>query len=216
MTSPLNASIMRLTRRAEANDPSSLVATFVDVGSLTSLLTSRDHQVIFGRRGTGKTHALTYLAESLPSDADMAIFIDMRQLGSSVGMYSDEAIPLSERGTRLLLDILEIIQNELVDVALQDAYADQRSSEALPLLDQLADQMSKVRVEGPVEREESVTNEEALENSVGLELGSRPSLSLQGGDTSRYSAGARTKQSGVERHTVHFGATGRQLKRFAE
>src|SRR5688572_9615948 len=106
MTSALNASIMRLTRRAEANDPASLVATFVDVGSLTSLLTSRDHQVIFGRRGTGKTHALTYLAESLPSNEDMAVLIDMRQLGSSVGMYSDETIALAERGTRLLLDLL--------------------------------------------------------------------------------------------------------------
>jgi hypothetical protein len=213
MTSALNASIMRLTRRAEANDPASLVATFVDVGSLTSLLTSRDHQVIFGRRGTGKTHALTYLAESLPSTEDMAVLVDMRQLGSSVGMYSDETIPLAERGTRLLLDVLEVIQNNLVDAALEGAYAKQQVGEALPLLDGLADQMSRVRIEGSVEREASIANEQSSEDSTGLALSPRPSIALQDKELTRYATEARTKHSGVERHAVHFGATGRHLSK---
>jgi hypothetical protein len=38
-----------------------LVDTFIDVGPLLTLLRSDDLQIVGGRRGTGETHALTYL-----------------------------------------------------------------------------------------------------------------------------------------------------------
>lgn len=61
----INNSFMRLPKRAEMSDRAKLVATFVDVGPLFTLLSSRDHQLIYGRRGTGKTHAMSYLAETV-------------------------------------------------------------------------------------------------------------------------------------------------------
>ena len=59
----INLSLMRLSRRSEKVDSEALVRTFVDVGPLFNLLSIVDNQILFGRRGTGKTHALRYLAE---------------------------------------------------------------------------------------------------------------------------------------------------------
>ena len=42
-----------------------LVETFVDAGTLFASLASPDHQILSGRRGTGKTHALSYLEAQL-------------------------------------------------------------------------------------------------------------------------------------------------------
>ena len=54
----INRAFMQLVRRSDRLDRNRLVETFVDVGPLFTLLSSADHQIIFGRRGTGKTHAL--------------------------------------------------------------------------------------------------------------------------------------------------------------
>lgn len=56
--SPVNVALGRLLRRAEDEEPERLAETFVDVGTLFARLSTRDSQIIFGRRGTGKTHAL--------------------------------------------------------------------------------------------------------------------------------------------------------------
>jgi hypothetical protein len=63
MVSKTNEAFMQFDRRAESSDPGKLVATFVNVGALATLISVRDHQIIFGRRGTGKTHALQYLKD---------------------------------------------------------------------------------------------------------------------------------------------------------
>jgi hypothetical protein len=60
----LDDALMRLTRRAEASDPAKLIQAFVDAEPLLTLLFTTDHQVIYGRRGTVKTHALLYLFET--------------------------------------------------------------------------------------------------------------------------------------------------------
>ena len=165
VTTEINAALLRLTRRADQSDPVNLVQTFVDVGPLLALLTSRDHQLLYGRRGTGKTHALTYLAESKRHEAtEQAILIDLRSIGSSGGLYADSNLPLTERGTRLLVDTLAAIHDQLTDYALEGAYSGETSGQALSLLDQLADSIARVRVVGPVEVEshrQSETSEQA-------------------------------------------------------
>lgn len=51
-----------LNKRAEKTDRHALIASFVDVGPLGAVLSTIDNQILCGRRGTGKTHALTYLS----------------------------------------------------------------------------------------------------------------------------------------------------------
>jgi Cdc6-like AAA superfamily ATPase len=59
----LNRLLMRVTRRAEKSTVEYLTRTFVPVEPVPVLLESVDNQVIYGRRGTGKTHLLKYIAE---------------------------------------------------------------------------------------------------------------------------------------------------------
>jgi len=145
MVAPLSHAFMKLSRRAETNDRSKLVATFVNVGPLFPLLSSRDHQVMYGRRGTGKTHALLYLAETVQAKGDVAIYIDMRTMGSSGGTYSDHNIPLAERATRLLLDTLGAFYDSLFEYIISRAEEIDLSS-IETLLDRLASTISEVRV----------------------------------------------------------------------
>ena len=109
MNKEINIALLRLTKRAEMSEPQTLVGTFVDTGMLQALLTSRDHQIIYGRRGTGKTHALLYLAETKRQAGDICVYVDMRTIGSSVGIFADDTIPLAERATRLLRDTLDSV-----------------------------------------------------------------------------------------------------------
>jgi hypothetical protein len=102
----MNLASLKLQRRAEQGDPDVLVQTFVDVGSLFSLLSTQDHQILYGRRGTGKTHALHYLRARVEENGDVPAYIDLRSIGSAGGIYGDPSVPLTERGTRLLSDVL--------------------------------------------------------------------------------------------------------------
>src|SRR4051812_33109293 len=68
--SPLNTAILNIQRRAEAAEADRIDRTFVDVGFFPMLATT-DHQIVYGRRGIGKTHALQYLAESVRERGDL-------------------------------------------------------------------------------------------------------------------------------------------------
>src|SRR5271166_5670996 len=97
----VNTAFVGISRRAEAVDRKTLVQTFVDLGPLIPVLSSRDHQIVYGRRGTGKTHALLYVTEQLKTDRTIPVYVDLRNMGSSGGMYSDTQIPVTQRATRL-------------------------------------------------------------------------------------------------------------------
>ena len=101
-----NLAFLKIAKRAERQDDGVLRKTFVDSGSVLAVLTSVDHQVIFGRRGTGKTHLLTVIRQAFQSKGQVAIQVDMRNLGSAGGIYSDPTIPITQRATRLLVDVL--------------------------------------------------------------------------------------------------------------
>jgi len=91
----INSAFVGISRRAESVDRKTLVQTFVDLGPLIPVLKSRDHQIVYGRRGTGKTHALLYVAEQLRGEQVLPVYIDLRNMGSSGGIYADPQIPLN-------------------------------------------------------------------------------------------------------------------------
>ncbi|WP_100814360.1 type IV secretion system DNA-binding domain-containing protein [Microbacterium lacus] len=51
--------------------------TFVDSG-IIDVLDSVDHQVLYGRRGTGKTHAFSFLGSEIRTRGDIALYVDLR------------------------------------------------------------------------------------------------------------------------------------------
>src|SRR5262245_24598969 len=103
----LNRMSMQIAKNAANMDTVKAKKTIAELGDIVSYLEIPEHQVIFGRRGSGKTHALRFLAERVHEDHDIPIYVDMRQIGSSGGLYGDPRVPLSERATQLLMDILE-------------------------------------------------------------------------------------------------------------
>jgi hypothetical protein len=211
MASPINRALMRLPKRAESNELETLVQTFVDVGPLFTLLSSQDHQIFYGRRGTGKTHALLYLGEHVNREGGRAIYVDLRKIGSTGGIYADSSIALAERGTRLLLDVLGCIHNELVDFVLDRSYvdADYDPTVSLRLLDRLAESITEVRVVGDVTMEEArssgMSNSE--DASIALGVSSTPEISVRfGSNEGTYrEATTRSSTSGELVHRVHFG-----------
>ena len=209
---------MRFTRRAEVVDRSQLLETFVDAGPLMALLKSRDHQVIYGRRGTGKTHALSYLVEDRSRHGEATAYVDLRTLGSSGGIYADPNIPLSERATRLLLDTLAAVHDRLIDYALTENL---NLSQVGPILDSLADAMTEVTVVGTVEREQEAASESELTASKSTDLtadasGLSASLGARTSDRFKSSDRLRVAESGVARHRVHFGKVGAVLIKLRE
>lgn len=218
MASLINEAFMRFTRRAEVVERSKLVETFVDAGPLMTLLSSRDHQVVYGRRGTGKTHALSYLTENRLSAGDAAVYVDLRTVGSSGGIYTDPNLPIPERATRLLIDTLAALHDALVELALAE---DLNLAQIGPVLDRLADTIAEVAVIGTTERELEGTQEEERTNTrIGSAQAAVDGLSLRversSAERAALSSRIRLAETGVSRHRVHFGRVGATLNELSQ
>ena len=100
-------------KRSEQLDLKISRDTFVDDDQdyLKSTLLSLDSQIIYGRRGTGKTHALRYIQQNNEDDRDIPIYIDMRTLSSNQNLYQSNDIDVVDRATGFIADILEIIHD---------------------------------------------------------------------------------------------------------
>jgi Cdc6-like AAA superfamily ATPase len=85
----LHKALLNFNKRAERQNTEILVSNFVDSEPLFDLLSTPNNQVVYGRRGTGKTHALKYLAEYVERSGDHAIYLDLRSIGSNTSIYSD-------------------------------------------------------------------------------------------------------------------------------
>jgi hypothetical protein len=107
----INELFMSLSRRAERVDTEKFVNTFVNTGPLLQLLSSSDHQIIYGRRSTGKIHAPRYLADDRLHRGDISLYVDMRTIGSNGSIYNDAGLPVGERASRLLIDTASAVRD---------------------------------------------------------------------------------------------------------
>ena len=208
----INAAFLGVQRRAEAVDRQTLVETFVDIGALFTVLSSRDHQVVYGRRGTGKTHALLYLAEQAKKRDEIPVYVDLRYIGSSGGFYADTSIPVPQRATRLLLDVLGSIHETLLTHAV-DTGMDLAA--VGPALDQLASAATEVEVLGQIQIESKQVegNEKQRSNTGKVALQSSPAVEFAASSGSKTTSQSETRvaESGTTRYRVHFGSTSKAL-----
>lgn len=211
---PINIALIKMSKRAEKRDIKQLVESFVDVGSVFHSLDVADHQVLYGRRGTGKTHILSYLADQKRVAGKIAITLDMRTVGSSGGLYSDTNIPLAERATRLLRDTL----NALHDAILEEAFKGDHSAVDLSVCGEALNAL--LSAAGDISVEEAIESESVVGQSD--RYGSNSQLSLKGSDfgldmgfqmTSEGQAQQRIKRSGTPRLHINFGAAQRELSK---
>lgn len=212
--SNINTAFLQLPQRAEKYDRDYLVSTFVDVGGLFTLLSTRDNHILYGRRGTGKSHILYYLASSVENKGNIPVLIDMRMLGSSGGIYSDSNISLSDRATRLLIDTFTEIHSQLLQYILRSENVDQ--SILVPLMDQLIDNITEVTVIGTIEKEETASAGISCEDNFTFNIGGEgkgitSGLGFTQKDKLDLTSGEKYKRAGVEKHRIHFGSVQKTL-----
>lgn len=212
-TQVLLAALQEVEKRAERVNESDVIATYVGVDSLVNALGARDNGIVYGRRGTGKTHALKYLAETERSKGNRVIYIDMEQdLGSTEGRYADPTLSISERATRLVVDVLSIVHSELLEAAFAGSIDVQIS-----VLDRMLDHFREVLIAQEIEAEVEASQEQTRATRGGAEARismSGPSAGASLGiDQSRTAhTSQRLTASGPVRHRVHFGGVTQSMK----
>jgi hypothetical protein len=117
----LAQAVAAIPQRSERQqDLQKLVGSFVDVGLLPQIR-NVNNQVIYGRRGTGKTHVLRVFASDLSQKKENAVlYIDARTLGST-SQFADPNVPLSARCVALFRDILGEVYNCILDHIVNNA-----------------------------------------------------------------------------------------------
>jgi hypothetical protein len=214
----INKLLNRIAIRAETNPIDVLDRTFVEVEQISSGLRRLDHQVMYGRRGTGKTHALTNLAAQMAAEGDLPVYIDLRKIGSNNGLYSDYGQPLSLRASQLLIDIIEALHIELLAKSVDD----DRFETMFPHLDAVADAATEIRVEGPLKLVEEDEREQANDESAdwGVRAQARPA-SISAGFGGKRAASLKKRRltqvqrQGTELPRLLFGPLGRSLENAA-
>jgi Cdc6-like AAA superfamily ATPase len=111
--------LLQIPRRAERVNAAALKRTYVDVGPVTASLRLEEHQIIYGRRGTGKTHALGNLAETLRDAGTVVVMVDARQIGSAASYYSGSSESLFAAASAIIVDLLEALHSQLYDISFE-------------------------------------------------------------------------------------------------
>jgi hypothetical protein len=179
-----------LQRSERQEDILKLVGTFVDVGILPQL-ENRNNQILYGRRGTGKTHVLRVLGSRIVADpTNTVVYLDARVLGSTA-QFSDSDLPLRHRCLALFRDVLGEIHSALLEHVVN--YPPREADVALTACDTLASS-----IVDPVEtyQREQVTAADTVEagtkTDLGAELG-RTDVALKiGHDETTRSEASRT------------------------
>lgn len=213
----INRALNLIPKRAEQRQVDQLRETFVDSG-VAAAVEAIDHQVLYGRRGTGKTHALRYLESELTARGDIAIYVDLRIVGSPEGLFMGDQVPDTERAARLLVDLLGIVHEGLLGAALED---DQLLTDELFVrrLDGLLAAITTVRVSGEVEQSREGEQRAAQHDAadLGASLAPSPSIefrvSSEGSNESRQLL--REVRRGTERISLNFADIARALREVA-
>jgi hypothetical protein len=101
--------------RSDEREADFLSATFVDPG-ITDRLANQNSQILWGRRGTGKTHVFRVLEREMAKRSDqLAVYVDLAKLGSA-GIYRDDR-PADLRAVHLFKDLMAVVANTFLDYA---------------------------------------------------------------------------------------------------
>lgn len=185
MARAINIALLQLVTRAERSSADVTSQLYVDVNSGLERLSVIDHQVVFGRRGTGKTATLIALKQRVTDLGDSAVLIDLRMIGSA-GIYADPQRLVSERATRLLADVLRNLVETLVDTVVQDD--DWPWDDAFGIVDRLLALTADVRMTAGSESADggsTVTGPNPLQSVPLSEPGNSVGWSVSSGELGR-------------------------------
>lgn len=155
--------------------------TYVETGVLPQV-DNFGHQILYGRRGTGKTHVLQVLgAEMEDRENVFHVYLDVRLLGSA-HMFTDPTQPLAPRCIALFKDLLALLQSRLLDIATDP----DRDGSGLQEVDDLARYISEKTSE-VTSRDVKTTRQNGEGSQAGVRVGvsaAAPSAEVNLGSTS--------------------------------
>ena len=121
---------------------------------------------------------------------------------------------MSQRATRLTLDLVGTIHEELLNAVLTHDFDLSRVG---PALDELATAATEIEVQGQTTVESSTSNSRTNENSSQAQLNIQPAPAISVGASSKQNAtigdSTRISQAGNSRYRLHFGRVGSALAR---
>ncbi|WP_246861478.1 ATP-binding protein [Nocardioides sp. SYSU D00065] len=213
----MNRALMTIPRRAESRHANELRATFVDSGIADAMRTV-DHQIIYGRRGTGKTHALRFLEGVVKDDADLAVYLDLRTVGSPDGLFMGQRLHLAERAGRLLRDLLQQFYDQLLELAFEDESL--LTGAFLDKMQAFQDAVTSVQVIGEVsiaETEQQVHQTDRNRALNGRLSGQGPAIEGRFGKKASNSTSSETQttHTGNERVAINFGDMAKAIRDLA-
>lgn len=216
--SDINRAFNLVPKRAEARASEQLRDTFVDSGVAVALEVI-DHQVLYGRRGTGKTHVLRYLESVVETRGDVAVYVDLRTIGSPEGLFAGDSVSPNERTARLLVDLLGQLHDSLLGAAIAD---DSLIADGyfVARLDALLTAITTVRVIGEVEFSDEGERKDSQKDAgtgklrVGPEAGLELGVSSERGQEIRDLR--RETRRGTERISLNFSDVARALRELAD
>ncbi len=214
--SPINRGLARVARRADQKSDDHLRRTFVDSG-VTAALDITDHQVLFGRRGTGKTHALRYIQGEIQAAGDLAIYLDLRMVGSPEGLFAGEALPDTERTSRLLVDLLAQVHDALLAYVVDDDTL-LANIGLVRGLDEIVEGITSVRADVTEVEQEHLGKAAKTSLTAGsLKLAPRPEAGITATDEGQIEVSGRRRElrQGPERIRLNFSEIGHALRRVA-
>ncbi len=182
--------------------------TYVETGVLPQV-TNFGHQILYGRRGTGKTHVLQVLGAQMEELENVFhIYLDVRLLGSA-HMFTDSTQPLAPRCIALFKDLLGLLQGRLLDIATDP----DRDGRGLQEVDDLAHYITAKTAE-VTSREVKTTRQDAEGSQAGLRFGvssTGPSADVNLGSTSNRTNTDEVSYSEALRETVVYSEIYRVL-----
>src|SRR5207245_1894052 len=152
-------------------------------------------------------------------NGEPAVYVDIRRIGSTSGLYADQRQSVSTRGTTLLVDVLLTIHDQLMDLILAGPFSSNDEFErACGLADDLAQAATTVRVVGEHEREATLTESKTADRSGSAELAMKATgleATVGGSRGTHAEAGTqvRTLDQGVIEYHLVFGGIADTLRK---
>ena len=202
----IHNSFLDLPRRAERIDDEALSAAFVDTPPLLRRATSSESQIVFGRRGTGKTHVLKHAGRQPSKAGHVSAYLDLRLIGSNQSIYGDTTLDVTERATRLVIDVLTALGQTLHSIGVQMFDEEGLVQQILPHLEDVSSVLGDIRVVGTetTKTASSHTNEKGRSNLA--QISSKDAkISL---NSTKKAADSKTEEasvSGEARYHLSFG-----------
>lgn len=207
----MNRALNLVPKRAESRQTEQLRDTFVDSG-IAIVMETVDHQILYGRRGTGKTHALRYLETVVAGQGNIPIYLDLRTIGSPEGLFMGEMMPPTERAARLLVDLLGQFHDALLALIVSDDELIENET-LVSRLDRLVDTITTVRISGEVEVSKEGESKKSGKSGLGVKLGIKaPELSFSGESAGESRRLTKETRRGAEQTSLNFSDIARALR----